>query len=185
MSNNETLVLGAIALTEDETTLLQDVMMDANMHGPAIWQRQREVVGALMASLSERQAIPEHRVQYFSDGRFNPGGRGSSIRDEFAGNGTSGEAIYGHPHFVKYLRYFLFGTNLSDTIKSRFADAVEACGGITSGDIRPLSSLAKELAKRSGLPPKEASDEFYKLALDCGVGPETATSFRDAVRSIR
>lgn len=63
--------------------------------------------------------LKDHREQAASAARasgffplvmeYFPGGRGRSRADVFEKNGTRGEAIFRHPHFLTYLRYFLYG----------------------------------------------------------------------------
>ncbi|MES2072011.1 MAG: hypothetical protein V4488_16765 [Pseudomonadota bacterium] len=67
---------------------------------------------ALWNSLYKRSAIPEIRFQYFTDAERNPSGRGKSRMQIFEKNGTSGEEIFAHPHFLKYLEYFVYGPDL-------------------------------------------------------------------------
>ena len=59
----------------------------------------------LMRSLLERRAIPECRLKYFTDPRYNIRGRGRSRRETFESNGTRGNEIFTHGHFTKYPRY--------------------------------------------------------------------------------
>jgi len=39
-------------------------------------------------------------------------GHGLSHLQVFEKNGTRGDDVFRHPHFVKYLRYFLYGPDL-------------------------------------------------------------------------
>ena len=50
-----------------------------------------------------------------------------------------------------------------------FQREVKACGMVTSGDIIPLGDHAKKLMRLHHLDKGRAAEEFYKLALDCGL----------------
>lgn len=147
-------------------------------------ERNANLAVQLVQSLVKRSAIPEHR-RYFTDPAYNVGGRGSSNQQIFERNGCRGTDILRHPHFLPYLRYFVLGADLPDDVRDAFKAEVEACGMVTSSDVVPLGKKAKALTRRYGLKPHEARDEFFKLALDCGLAPHTAVFIRDAVRTVR
>jgi len=141
--------------------------------------------GALTALLMERNAIPEVRLKYFADADYNVGGHGSSRLEIFEKNGTSGDAIFTHPIFLKCLRYFLYGPDLPGAVVDAFQKKVDDCGMVTSGDVIPLGNYAKQLTRSHGLDTIDAPDEFYKLALDCGLDEGVARSVRNAVMKVR
>ena len=87
-----------------------------------------------------------------------------------------------NPAFLKHLRYFLYGPALPDTVIAAFRQKVMDCGMVTSGDIVPLGDEAKRLTRAHGLEPAQAAEEFYKLALECGLDGD-AKSIRDAVKA--
>jgi len=93
------------------------------------------------------------------------------------------DSVLRHPHFLLYLKYFLFGPDLPHETMDRFRQAVADCGNITSGDIGPLCELARSLARqqRAG---RDLADEFFKLALECGLDPSDAREVRDSVKRI-
>lgn len=144
-----------------------------------------ELAHQLTTLLLERKAIPKQRLRYFTDPDYNPGGRGSSRQDVFERNGPSGDALLRHPHFLRFLRYFIHGADLPSPIVTVFAKAVEDCGPITSGDIAPLSATARQLARAHGLDPKRAAEEFYKFCLDLDLGSGDAASIRSSVQQVR
>lgn len=175
----------AIALEAPEQALLQRIAFRVEqLREPGRFQANGDAVVELVHALYERGAIPEHRLKFFQDPDYNPGGRGVSIQQVFEGNGTSGEAILRHGNFLRYLDYFLFGPDLPSSIYKPFQKAVEECGMITSGDIKPLSDLARRLARTHGYD-RTAADEFFKLALECGMDPDGAGYVRRSVQQIR
>lgn len=107
--------LNSVELTAEEKALVAQIDFDpssSDRHEPGYWNAVGEAALTLMRSLIARKAIPEVRTKYFTDSDFNVGGRGRSRADIFEKNGTRGEAIFRHPHFLKYLHYFLYGPDL-------------------------------------------------------------------------
>lgn len=143
-----------------------------------------EVACELMKSLIGRKAIPEARIRFFTDPQLNVGGRGSSRRQIFEKHGTSGDAIFRHPHFLKYLRYFLFGPDLPAAVIEGFQEKVALCQPVTSGDIDTFVEYARQQTRLHRLDAGTAAEEFYKLALECGLHVE-ARIIRDAVKRLR
>ena len=176
----------AIELSEEERNLLEQITLDARdlEHGTA--RANGALVTELMhLLLARKNAIPAHRIRYFTDPDYNIGGRGSSRKQIFERNGTTGDAIFAHPHFLEYARYFVCGPDLPEAVIEAFAAHVEECGQITSGDLLPLAKEARTLARRFRLDPRDSSEEFFKLALEHGLGPSYARIIRDKVRTIR
>jgi hypothetical protein len=176
--------VGAMELTEAEQKLLDQIELDAMaLRGcPDRARANGELVHALMMSLLARKAIPDIRTNFFNDPDYNIGGRGRSRYATFEKNGTRGENVFRHPHFLKYLRYFLFGADLPSNVKADFANEVAKCGLVTSGDVVPLGAFARRQVRAAGLDAKRAAEEFYKLALDLHLGRDTAASIRNAVK---
>ncbi len=176
-----------IELTPEETALADAIKFDprATLGDTQAFHANGELVVQLTNSLLKRKAIPDQRLSYFSDPEFNPGGRGSSRRDSFIKNDHDDDSAMRHGHFLKYLRYFIYGPVLPAVVLQAFSQAVNDCGPITSGDIVPLRAKARELARASGLTGKEAADEFFKLCLDLDMSPSDAASIRASVLSLR
>ena len=172
-----------IALNEEEHDLLNQIDFDVRMSTPhAERMKNFERAGLLTERLLARKAIPAHRLGWFTQPEHNIGGHGSSREQIFRRNAQPGEDIFRHPHFLKYLHYFIYGPDLPESVMTTFASAVEDCGMITSGDILPLAKSARQLARNHGLNPKDAGEEFYKLALELGLDADQARAIRDAVR---
>jgi hypothetical protein len=172
-------------LTEDEKVLLHQIDFDPGGltdHSAEYWIGVGAASEQLMSSLLSRNAIPEIRKAYLSDATLNVGGRGKSRLDVFERNGTRGPAIFRHPHFLKYLHYLLYGPDLPEEVAAGFTQEVQRCGMITSGDIFPLGKAARSLAKRRQLEMREAAEEFFKFALECGLDASDAEAIRSIVR---
>ena len=121
---------------------------------------------SLMRSLLKRKVIPKIRLYYFVDADFNSRSR-KSHKEIFEINGTSGEDIYKHPHFWPFLHYFIFGPDLREEIKEAFLRIVGSEEYISGSDIPKLRQFVRDQTRNYGLYPKKASEEFYKLALEC------------------
>jgi hypothetical protein len=171
-------------LTQAERELLEAISFDLP-DGYQAAQHNGEAVCALMKSLIARKGIPELRVKWFTDPAYFPGGRGKSRQQVFERNGRRGEDIFRHPHFLEYLWTFLYGANLPAPVIAQFRQDVKDCGQVTSGDIAPLGKKARAIARAHGLPAHDACEEFYKLALECGIWHSYAEHIRDAVKQMR
>lgn len=139
----------------------------------------------LLQSLAERDAIPSQRLKYWDDPAYNTGGTKVSHKGVFERNGCHGEEIYTHPHFIPFLRYFLFGAELPDATKAAFEDKVGNPEWVTSSDIVPIGTFARNLTRNHGLNKRDAPEEFFKLCLDVGLPLSTAESVRRSVMQVR
>lgn len=173
-----------IQLTEAERSLFDRIDFDQSRLVYETWQVNAQLVEQLFDLLRGRDALPAHRLRWFTDAEFNPGGRGKSREDQWRRNGTSGREVLRHPHFLAYFAYFICGPDLPPTAILKFKSAVEDCGMVTSSDYPVLSKSARTLARQHGLEAHFASEEFYKLALDCGLG-RNGDYIRDGVRKLR
>ncbi|NJS13619.1 MAG: hypothetical protein HC788_02145 [Sphingopyxis sp.] len=176
-----------IELTDEESAIasalnFNQVAFASNYDGYLI---NADLAHRLTTSLLNRGAIPQHRARYFADPELYPGGRGASRQDNFVRHGNSHDEILRHPNFLKYLRYFVYGAELPAAVIAAFADAVEDCGMVTSGDIVPLGQKARQLARSHSLERTAAAEEFYKLCLDLGLSPNQSASIRTSVLQLR
>lgn len=176
-----------VELTAPEQELLKSIEFDLsrNRHDADFARKNGETVLELMRSLIQRKAIPEIRTRVFTDPAFFIGGRGSSHLDVFKRNGTSGDAVFRHPNFLKYFHYFLFGPDLSKPIVEAFCQTVADCAPVTSGDAETFSVKAKELTRRHQLDKSDAAEAFYRLALECDLDEGTARIIRDNIKRLR
>lgn len=180
--------MNCIELTVEEKALLGRIDFapaSPKKHDPEHWNAVGEAALGLMKSLIARKAIPDVRSKYFTDPDFNVGGRGRSRAEIFEKNGTHGEAIFRHPHFLKYLHYFLYGPELPPPVIEGFQRKIADMGLITSSDIVPLGAFSRQLTRANGLRGGDSAEEFFKLALDCGLELCEARSIRDSVKAAR
>lgn len=172
-----------IGLTEEEQLLLAQITFNWANHDEL--RGSLEPMGALATSLLERRAVPSIRICYFNDAAFNPGGRGKSRQDVFEKNGTAGEEILYHPHFLKHLKYFIFGPDLPLSVIVRFKSEASCSGYLTGSDINDLTPYARSCVRKYGLAPHDAAEEFYKLSIECGAMPSFAETIRSSVRAVK
>jgi len=141
-----------------------------------------EKMGQLAESLFARDAIPNARVEWFTNPKINAGGHGKSRRQVFEKNGTTGRDILRHPHFMEYLRYFMNGPDLpKDTIRG-FCQIIEDDRGTSGMVLDQIRAYVRREVRDKGLNPSHAADEFFKLAHEIGE-PTLAASVRAASKS--
>lgn len=143
-----------------------------------------EAAAKLTQSLIKRSAIPMIRIHFFTDPAFNIGTK-LSRQQVFEKNGTYGVDIFKHNHFKKYLFYFINGPELPREIIEAFCKIVESQSYISSSDIPILWNFARQVTKKNCMDPKFAAEEFYKLALECGIDNGYARLIRDVVRNTK
>jgi hypothetical protein len=155
-------------------------------HNADSWKASGDAMQELMASLLERNAIPLARRKFLTDPAYFIGGHGLSHLGVFEKNGTRGDDVFRHPHFAKYLRYFLYGPDLPRPVIEQFQGKVAACGSpFTSGDAITVADFARQITRSRNLEPQVSAEEFYKLALDCGLDAGDARAVRDSAMRAR
>jgi len=140
-----------IELTEEEAALVEaiDLRVSHPDHdeGHAAYQANKRPILALLESLNARGAIPQERLNYWNDAAYSTGRLSASNKGVFERNGCTGDDIYTHPHFIPYLRYFLFGADLPDAAITAFESKVDNPDWITSSDIVPIGKYVRDLAR--------------------------------------
>lgn len=142
-----------------------------------------EAAAPLAKSLFARGAIPDVRLAYFTDPGRNVGSQ-RSRREIFEGNGTRGDQILEHPHFLPYLKYFIFGPDLPEATISGFCTIANDGLLTTSMQLDQLRAYARREVRQRGLDRRHAAEEFYKLAYECDLD-HLARSVRDAALQAR
>lgn len=173
-----------IELTAPEQALLEKIAFPPTRDHDAV-RASLDPAEALTRSLCGRNAIPEARLRWFQDPECNPGGRGKSREQLFEQGSSDSESILRHPNFLRRLHYFIFGPALPVALMERFCDAIH----FQSGDLEPLRKLARELTRemvrQHSRNAFEASEEFYKLALECGLSTRFAESIGKTARTVK
>ncbi len=169
-----------ITLTVKEQKLRDQI--DFDPQGPGFHETLRRSCSAakpLALSLMKRKAIPDIRLAYFTDPQYNVGSK-RSHKEIFENNGCSGDDILEHGAFLKYLNYFIHGPDLPRPTIEGFCELLDC-----DRDRHEVRAYARAQVRARGLDPREASEEFYKLALECDCDEGYARSIRDAARATR
>jgi hypothetical protein len=173
-----------IELTAEEQALVEkiDLRLDIPHHEDdhAIYLSNQEPIMALLKLLTDRSAIPAHRLAYWTDPKYQSGRMKGSHRDIFARNGSRGRDAYTHPHFIPFLRYFLFGVDLPAAVIKEFEDKIGDPRWFGGSDILGLTKETRAIVRRHNLKNYRYSDEFHKLAIDNGLNHYNAESVRKA-----
>lgn len=172
-----------ITLTPKELELLAKINFNWKSHDEL--RDSLEPMEALAFSILGRGVVPQVRLAYFTEPNCNPGARGKSRQEIFEKNGTSGEEIMRHPHFLKYLEYFIFGPDLPTDAINKFKKESFFSGYLTGSDVNGLTAYARSCVRQNRLDPHQAGEEFFKLALECGAMPGFAETVRNSVRSVK
>lgn len=174
--------LQKIYLTDEEEGFIPQINFSliGSDHFDDTLKSSSGTAASLMHLLLARQAIPEIRLRYFTDPKFNIGLK-KSRKQVFVANGTKGEAILKHPHFLPYLQYFIYGPQLPKKIIYEFLHLISDI----DAERDELRKFARNMTRQFELNPREACEEFFKLALECGMNVDDARSVRDAVKTVR
>lgn len=172
-----------IETTDEETKLLAGIEFDQTRLNHEQYQKQGQVILELLRSLTERNAIPDIRLKYWFDPEYQIGRIKASHKGLFERNGRKGEEIYTHPHFLKYLRYFLFGAQLPSAAIAEFEGVVGNPEWVSSGDLTDITKGTRAIVRKFRLQGED--EEFYRLALDIGLNQWFAKSVRDTVKQVK
>ncbi len=161
-----------IQLTPEEAALRQQMEAELSSDRPY----SGKAAHRLLKSLSTRGVIPEVRVHDFT--KPFPGGHGKSHQDVFVKNGCLGDAIFEHPHFVPYLRYFMDGPALPASTIEGFREILIKDSGTSGMVMDQLCKFVRAESRKLGLERGVAREEFWRLARE--VGYPHAGTIRDA-----
>lgn len=178
-------MIGQIELTDSERALYAQVSEAERLLRTDHDYQRVQLAGVasreLFQLLMQRHAIPEQRLRYFADKNYNPSNTRASKRELFLRNAHTNDAMYEHPHFWKYLLYFINGAELPRAIIETFAE-------IAANEMRDYDALSKFSRKATRSVAGDSgskADEFYKLALDCECGLSEALGIRRAVMQVK
>ena len=171
----------SIELTEFESGLYARIPQRPSHDG---WHDVADAMEQLVLSLLDRKAVPEVRLRLFCDPDYAE--KGSKSRQQvFESNGTSGNDIFRHPHFIPYLRHFIDGPDLPK-------DAIDGLCKILNDDMGTSGMLmdqyrkhARASVRKHGLDAGHAATEFFRLGVEIGMEIHDARTLRDAAKSTR
>ncbi|RXH39352.1 hypothetical protein [Bradyrhizobium zhanjiangense] len=176
-----------IELSDAESVLLAqiDFDWDTRRHDPEGFGRNSENVAQLILALMARNAIPEHRLKYFNDPAYRTGRIKGSRRDLYLRNRNTDEDILRSYSFLKEARYFVCGPDLPAEAMTEFRNAAIRCGNVGPSDSIELANLARRQVRTHALLSHEVADEYFKLALDCGIWVGHALHVEERIRKMR
>jgi len=176
----------AIKLSAEEQDLVRRIDFTPNTFSPDFHRTLEEscaAAGPLMKSLLKRQAIPPVRWDYFIDPERNIGSK-RSHKGIFEGNGTRGDQIFEHGHFLPYLKYFIFGPDLPLSTIAGFCAIANDSLLTTHMQLDQLRAYVRREVRQQGLDRRHAAEEFYNLAYECDL-ERFARSVREAALQAR
>ena len=172
-----------IELTAEEETLLSTIEFEAlKLESGQPARDNAERAAQLATFLIDRKAIPEIREKVYSDEGYTTG-HGPSAAEQFRRHDNTHEETIRHPHFLPWLRYFIFGPKLPETMIREFEILLSELGSLTSGDGPALKNFIRNQIKHHRLE-KSKSDEVYKLILEFKDDTYLAKSLRAHARTI-
>jgi hypothetical protein len=171
----------SINLTQSEAALYSRIPQ-APTHGG--WEDVADAMEALIKSLLARNAVPDVRLRLFCDPDYAETGN-KSRQQVFESNGTAGNAIYRHPHFIPYLRHFIHGPNLPKDVIDGLCTVLNEDQGTSGMVMDQYRKHARASVRKHGLNPSEAATEFFRLGVEIGMVVHEARTLRDAARSTR
>ncbi len=142
------------------------------------------IAGKLTRILLTRNGIPHIRWQYFTDPSLSIGSK-KSHKEIFEANGTKGNDIFFHPHFLKFLQYFIYGPDLPTNTIKEFCNIANHFPGTSGMQLDRFQEFVRAEIRQQSLDKHFAAEEFYKLALECNLSKYLARSIRDAAMSTR
>jgi hypothetical protein len=146
--------------------------------------KQSNLQKQLTHSILKRKIIPPRRLAFFTDPELRAGHGNGSWQEIFESNGTRGDEIFEHPHFLPFLKYFISGAELTTELKQGAQHLYEK-----TAFKQDYPDLLYTLAtQRKYLPINKwemnnYAEEIYKLLLDFNVPSYNAKTIRTKVMS--
>lgn len=176
--------MSKIDLSEEENKLF-DSVQNCNVRN-SYEENQISLEASLQLTelLLERKAIPLNRLKFFIDRKYQHGRSKLSRKEVFESNGTKGKAILKHPHFIKYLDYFVNGANVSQDIYDVAEASIESNQSQDDSILKIIEYIklkgyiSKDRTKRN-----KFADELFKLVVDLGFDTDSCFYIRKAIMS--
>lgn len=185
-------VIGSIALTDQEREWTAGInwRLDSSFREDvrAVYHQNKPLIVPLVHSLLDRGGIPAVRKRFLTDPKLNIVQKNTSVIGTFRRNGCSGDEMIAHLHFLKYAWYLIHGARLSNAMKEEFLAAATHWLADLSTTTKKARELFREEVARGRLSRGEVDaihEEFYKLALDCGLDDHLAFAVRKDVMRAR
>jgi len=164
-----------VTLTDDETKWYKVISLPDNEN--VEWEIRANAMESLFNSLINRKAIPEIRLKMFVDSKYAETGK-RSPKEIFELNGTKGNNIYRHPHFLNYLKYFIDGPDLPEVVIQEFCKIFNDDYGTHGMLLTQIQKYVRSCVRNFHLDRHTAASEFHKLATELNIS--SADSIRKA-----
>lgn len=148
------------------------------------WRDVADAMESLVDSLLERKAVPDVRLKLFADPDYAETGK-KSRQQVFESNGTAGNEIFRHPHFIPYLRHFIYGPELPKPAIDGLCKILNEDSGTSGMVMDQYRKHARECVRKYGLNPSDAATEFFRLGVEISMEIHDARTLRDAAKSTR
>jgi hypothetical protein len=170
-----------IKLTDEESELYSRIPDSPTHDG---WHEVADAMESLVESLLKRNAVPEVRLRLFADPDYAETGM-KSRQQVFQSNGTTGNEIFRHPHFIPYLRHFVYGPDLPKPAIDGLCQILKDDRGTSGMVMDQYRKFARDSIRKYGLNPSDAATEFFRLGVEIGMEIQAARTLRDAAKSTR
>jgi len=171
-----------IELTEEETQLLSRI---SEILSHDEWTEEvPDAMETLVKSLRARNAIPDARLRLFYDPELAETGK-RSRQQVFENNGTCGNEILRHPHFVSYLKHFINGPDLPRPVIEGLCSILNESMDTSGMILSQYRKFARESVRMYGLDRAKAAKEFFRLGVEIGMTVDEARILRDAAHKTR
>jgi len=136
--------------------------------------------------LLNRNAISENRIKYFIDKNYQTGKTKKSRLEVFKSKGLNEDEIFQHPHFRKYLLFFINGANILEVIEEKATDIFK--NRIYHDDaiqelfvfIKNMKYIPTNNAERN-----EFAEEIFKLTVDLNCELQECFNLRGKIINAR
>lgn len=158
-----------IELTSEEENLFETAQRLNSYNEFHINSRAIHAAHGMMLLLFKRDGIPDNLINFFIEPKYQIGGLKKSRKAIFESNGTSGNDIFKHPHFIKCLIFFVNSANICKELYEFSIDAMKRnhFQGEARDEIIDMikTKYSKYSNKEQG---RKFGEEVFKLAVDVG-----------------
>lgn len=168
-----------VELTREEKELY-DKVFSVNL---PYWGDDRfeifEAAEKLTISLIDREVIPKHRREYFTKPEYQLG-RSKRTWYQIFDDHNPGTSKFGHPNFIKFLKYFIDGADFPVSVRERCEQIVSRHSFYPEDAREELKDYLRSVyGKRGHLKKPTYFDEnVFQLGLDLGLPLSSASRLR-------
>ena len=98
----------------------------------------------------------------------------------FEANLDGEKQVFEHPDFIKYLRPFIFGPDLPESVIAGLCKILNEDRGTSGMVMDRYRKHARSSIRRHNLDKRHAATEFYRLGIEIGMEQHDAKTLRDA-----